>query len=251
MRTLAAIPVYNEVESIVDVVEDTKNFADDILVVNDGSTDGTAQILDELSVPGLVVLHQAPNRGYGRSLMDAFDHAIRERFDCIVTLDADGQHEPEAIPRLVSDIGIADIVSGSRYLMAFEGASMPPYERQCINKQITALLRWRLGLDITDAFCGFKAYRVDALKRLRLTEEGYAMPLQLWVQAAALGLTVIEVPVNLIYRDVNRSFGGNLDRAAVRMRYYLNVIERECRAIASSRARLSAAACARTGTSDG
>ncbi|HUW57594.1 MAG TPA: glycosyltransferase family 2 protein [Planctomycetota bacterium] len=250
MRTLAAIPVYNEAESIVEVVEDTRNFVDDVLVVDDGSTDGTTEILDGLSVPGLVVLHHNPNRGYGRSLMDAFAYAIGEDFDCVVTLDADGQHEPEAIPRLVSDIGVADIVSGSRYLMTFADTSTPPYERRCINKQITALLRWRLGFDITDAFCGFKAYRVEALKRLRLTEEGYAMPLQLWVQAAALGLKVIEVPVKLIYRDVNRSFGANLDRPAARMRYYLDVIERECRAVTSPTDGLSCAGCGRTGTDD-
>ena len=251
MRTVAAIPVYNEAESIVEVVEDTKHYARDTLVVNDGSTDGTTEILDGLSVPGLVVLHHKANRGYGRSLMDAFAYAVREGFDCLVTLDADGQHEPEAIPRLVSDIGVADIVSGSRYLMAFDDASAPPYERQCINKQLTALLRWRLGFNITDAFCGFKAYRVEALKRLKLTEEGYAMPLQLWVQAAMLGLTVIEVPVKLIYRDVNRSFGGNMDRAAVRMRYYLDVIDRECDTVTSPSHGLSCAGCERCVSADG
>jgi len=227
MKTLAAIPVFNEAESIVEVVEETTRYVDDVLVVDDGSTDGTADVLDALDVPGLVVLHHRPNRGYGRSLIDAFDYAIRERFDRVVTLDADGQHEPEAIPRLVADVGVADIVSGSRYLIKFRDASKPPFLRQCVNRKITALLRWRLRFDITDAFCGFKAYRVEALRRLRLTEEGYAMPLQLWVQAAMLGLTVVEVPVKLIYRDVNRSFGDNLDQNAVRMRYYLDVIERE------------------------
>jgi len=228
MKTLAVIPVYNEAESIAEVVEDTRKFVDNILVVNDGSTDGTREVLEALSVPGLVVIHHDANRGYGRTLIDAFEYAVREDFDCVVTLDADGQHEPEAIPHLLSDIALADIVSGSRYLMRFEGASVPPYDRQCVNRKLTALLHWRLGFDITDAFCGFKAYRVEALKRLRLTEQGYAMPLQLWVEAAVLGLTVREVPVKLIYRDVNRSFGGNLDRTTVRMQHYLDVIEREC-----------------------
>jgi len=243
MKILAAIPVYNEAESIVEVVEETKRHVDDILIVNDGSTDGTTEILKKLSVPGLVVLHHQPNRGYGRSLIDAFDYAIREAFDCVVTLDADGQHEPGAIPQLAADMGVADIVSGSRYLMNFEDAPVPPYARQCVNKKITALLRWRLGFDITDAFCGFKAYRTEALKRLRLTEEGYAMPLQLWVQAALLGLTVHEVPVKLIYKDVNRSFGGSLDQTAIRMRYYLDVIERECAAMKRFQDELTCTGC--------
>jgi len=188
--------------------------------------------------------HVAPQ--YAELAVEVMD---RCGIDCVVTLDADGQHDPEAIPCLVSNLVIADIVSGSRYLVVIPGASVPPYERQCINKQITALLRWRLGFEITDAFCGFKAYRVNALKRLRLTEEGYAMPLQLWAQAAALGLTVIEIPVKLIYRDVNRSFGGNLDRGAHRVRYYLDVIERECRKMTSAAAGLSTCSCAQTGTS--
>jgi dolichol-phosphate mannosyltransferase len=243
MRTLAAIPVYNEAENIAGVIRETGRHVDGIIVVNDGSTDGTREILDGLSGPALAVIHHPTNRGYGRSLIDAFQRAICEGADCLVTLDGDGQHEPEAVPHLVADIRTADIVSGSRYLTVFKDASLPPYERQCINKQITALLHWRLGLDITDAFCGFKAYRVEALKRLRLTEDGYAMPLQLWVQAALLGLTVYEVPVKLIYRDVNRSFGGNLDEPAARMRYYLDVIERECLSAACAKERVWPAGC--------
>ena len=243
MKILAAIPVYNEADSIAEVVDETRRYVDDVLVVDDGSTDGTTEVLDALDVDGLVVMHHRPNRGYGRSLIDAFDYALREGFDGIVTLDADGQHEPGAIPQLVADLGVADIVSGSRYLMKFKGASEPPYPRQCINSKITALLRWRLGFDITDAFCGFKAYRASALRRLRITEEGYAMPLQLWVQAARLGLTVVEVPVKLIYRDVNRSFGGNLDQTAARMRYYLDVIDRECRTMTTAEIEPACAGC--------
>ena len=106
-----------------------------------------------------------------------------------------------------------DIVSGSRYLQQFAGDSRPPADRQRINRQITDELNRRLGLDLTDAFCGFKAYRVSALRTLRLTETGYAMPIELWVQAVAAGLTIIELPVPLIYLDESRSFGGELDDA--------------------------------------
>ncbi|MDA8744895.1 glycosyltransferase family 2 protein, partial [Rubripirellula amarantea] len=119
----------------------------------------------------------------------------------------------------------ADIVSGSRYLKQYEGDDAPPPERMFINRRITGELNQRLGFDLTDAFCGFKAYRTDALKKLRITDPGYAMPLQLWVQAAVAGLDVIEVPVPLIYLDLERSFGGSLDHSETRLRYYHQVLD--------------------------
>ena len=84
----------------------------------------------------------------------------------------------------------------------------------------------RLGLNLTDAFCGFKAYRTEALAKIELTETGYAMPLELWVQAARLGLRIVEVAVPLIYLDERRSFGGALDRADARLAVYRQVLDR-------------------------
>jgi dolichol-phosphate mannosyltransferase len=92
--------------------------------------------------------------------------------------------------------------------------------------RVTAELNRRLGLNLTDAFCGFKAYRVDALRQLEIAEVGYAMPLELWVEAAAHDLRIIELPVPLIYLDEKRSFGGVLDDAATRLEYYHLVIDR-------------------------
>jgi dolichol-phosphate mannosyltransferase len=119
-----------------------------------------------------------------------------------------------------------DIVSGSRYLKQYPGDSEPPAQRRWINQLVTAEINRRLGFNITDAFCGFKAYRIDALRRLNLREAGYAMPLELWVQAALHKLTVMELPVPLIYLDEKRSFGGVLDDAATRLEYYHLVLDR-------------------------
>ena len=83
----------------------------------------------------------------------------------------------------------------------------------------------RLGLQLTDAFCGFKAYRVSALVRIELTEPGYAMPLELWARAAQLGLRIVELPVPLIYLDEKRSFGGALDDAETRLAAYRRVLD--------------------------
>src|ERR1700740_2856950 len=99
-------------------------------------------------------------------------------------MDCDGQPEPERIPVLLEAIHDADIVSGSRYLRDFRQQTLPtPADRREINQIITAELNEELGLNLTDAFCGFKAYRREALEQLHVSETGWGMPLQLWVQA--------------------------------------------------------------------
>src|SRR5205085_10747288 len=99
-----------------------------------------------------------------------------------------------------------------------------PRERAQINRLITAELNLQFGLGLTDAFCGFKAYRASALGRLRITETGWGMPLQLWVQAARLGLRIKEVAVPRVYLDPTRAFGGVLNDSEERLAYYRRVI---------------------------
>ena len=91
--------------------------------------------------------------------------------------------------------------------------------------EVTRWLNECLGLNVTDAFCGFKAYRTSALERFQITDDGYAMPLQVWVQSAALGLTIEEVAVPLIYLDESRAFGGALDDASFRLAHYRKVFQ--------------------------
>ena len=119
-----------------------------------------------------------------------------------------------------------DVVSGSRYLRRFPGDSQPPEDRRRVNRIITEELNRRLGLNLTDAFCGFKAYRTAALASIELSESGYAMPLEFWVRAAGRGLKIVELPVPLIYLDEHRSFGGALDRADTRLEVYRQVLQR-------------------------
>ncbi len=220
---LAALPVYNEVGYVDDILDEVVRHAPNVLVVNDGSSDGTARVLDGRN--DVKVIHHPENRGYGAALMTAFEYAIAEGFDGVVTLDCDGQHQPKRIPEFIAAADDADIVSGSRYLKVYEGDDAPPEERMFINRRITRELNQRLGYELTDAFCGFKAYRTSALRTLKITDEGYAMPLQLWVEAAANDLRVIEIPVPLIYLDLERSFGGSLDHAETRLRYYHQVLD--------------------------
>jgi len=230
-RILLGIPVFNEERYLPTVLARVRRFARDILVVDDGSTDRTPALLAEHPVD--VVRHRE-NRGYGRSMRDMLRAAALDDYDWLVVMDCDEQHEPEAIPDFVraieeADSGPhpADIVSGSRYLVETSGADTPPADRRSINAEITAELNRRLGWRLTDAFCGFKAYRISACRRLRLDVDGYDFPMQFWVQAAAKGLAVREIPVKLIYNDPSRSFGGPLDEARTRRRIYQATLARE------------------------
>jgi dolichol-phosphate mannosyltransferase len=222
MRLLTAIPVYNEERHLLTVLRKVRRYSSTILVVNDGSTDRTAQLL--AAQKDVRVITHAQNRGYGAALISAFTYAMENAADVLVTTDCDGQHEPARIPVLLEAIHNADIVSGSRYLRDFRQNTLPPQDRLQINRQITSELNERLGLKLTDAFCGFKAYRTEALARLRITETDWGMPLQLWVQAARLGLRIKEVGVPRVYLDPKRAFGGTLNDAAERLAYYRRVI---------------------------
>ena len=224
-KFLTALPVFNEVKYVNEVLDLVKQYSQHVLVVDDGSTDGTTEILaqrDDVSV-----IQHEENYGYGAALKTAFKYAIEQDYEIIVTIDCDGQHEPQRIPEFVKACtnGI-DIVSGSRYLKQFAEDSSPPEQRRKINQTVSAEINRRLGIALTDAFCGFKAYSTNGLKKLDLTENGYAMPLELWVQAAQHELNIIEWPVPLIYLDEDRSFGGVLDDATTRLEYYHIVLDR-------------------------
>lgn len=227
MRHLVAIPIYNEASNLQSVLARVRRYTRDILVVDDGSTDETPELLRR--EPGIQQIRHIDNRGYGQSLIDAFAYAVTHDYDWLITLDSDEQHDPRLIPEFlrVAREDNADIISGSRYLQRMPGDSTPPLDRRAINQKITDLLNELFGLGITDAFCGFKAYRVSALARLDITVPGYGMPLQLWVQAARLGLRIREIPVHLIYNDPNRHFGGSLDDPDARLLYYYDVLVHE------------------------
>jgi dolichol-phosphate mannosyltransferase len=229
-KFLSALPVYNEVRHLEPVLDRVRQFSPEILVIDDGSRDGTGELLAKL--PGLHVVTHPVNQGYGAALRSAFQFALSRDYDVLITIDCDGQHEPERIPDLVAAMfppsgEIIDIVSGSRYLQHFEGDSRPPEARRRINQILTQEINERLKLSLTDAFCGFKAYRVPALRQLEITDLGYAMPLQVWVQAVAHGWKIVEFPVPLIYLDESRSFGGSLDDADLRLAHYRVVFEHE------------------------
>ncbi|MFC1782972.1 glycosyltransferase family 2 protein [Planctomycetota bacterium] len=224
-KVLLSIPVYNEQNYINAVLDEVGRYISDILVIDDGSTDDSKRLLAQHQNISLIT--HPRNLGYGQTIIDAFHFAQSHSYDWLITMDCDFQHQPSWIPALLAviDDDEADIISGSRYMPGSARHSIPPPDRRRINKIITERLNVKLHLELTDAFCGFKAYRVEALARLKLSETGYAFPLEFWVQVAQRRLRLGEIPVGLIYNDHNRYFGGQLDDSEVRLRHYKEVLE--------------------------
>ncbi|MCF6148277.1 MAG: glycosyltransferase family 2 protein [Candidatus Kuenenia sp.] len=226
IKNLVAIPVFNE-SDVYDIIRRVKKFAVDVLVLDDGSTYDVVHSLKDIH--DLYVIKHQKNLGYGKTIIDAFNFAIDNNYDYLITIDADGQHEPEEIPLFLNKIPFHDydILSGSRYLLPVNIDQEVPHDRYRINMEITQILNDITGFQLTDAFCGFKAYKVEKLRDLILTEHGYGMPVQLWIQAWKMGLEVRELPVKLIYKDLTKRFHGNLENAKTRLEYYKNIIKTE------------------------
>lgn len=231
-KVLLVIPVYNEAASLPQVLAAVRAvWPGEVLVVDDGSTDATPDIAKR---EGVELVRHPVNRGYGAALLSGFAWAEGQGYEWVITMDADGQHEPAFLPKFLDRIEVAevDIVSGSRYLDPRLAQGPSPADRRWVNRAITALLRELTGYPLTDAFCGFKAYRLAALRKLALREQGYAFPMELWIKAAHVGLKVEEIPVPLIYYDFEKGVGRCPARE--RLAAYLEAAARALRWTCSS-----------------
>jgi dolichol-phosphate mannosyltransferase len=234
-ESIILVPIYNEQKHIFNVLREVRKYSpEDLLVVNDGSADESREIVEEIAscakLKGkLTIINHLKNEGYGKSLIDGINFARDNNYRYLLTLDCDEQHEPGLIPQFFKEIkkGKFDIISGSRYLSFQKQMDAPPEDRYTINRKITGLINEITGYELTDSFCGFKAYRMKGLKKLELTEKGYGLPLQLWIQAYKNNLTVKELPVSMIYKDKDRTFGNYLDNPETRLKYYQKIIDSE------------------------
>jgi dolichol-phosphate mannosyltransferase len=230
------MPVYNEAPTVVRVLDAVRSQFDGwLVVVDDGSTDGTGEIV--AARDDVILVRHDENRGYGATLANGFAAALRLGATSVITMDCDGQHEPRHITEFCEALeGCGtDIVSGSRYLPGSKAVGHAPGDRREINERVTAIVNDVTGWLLTDAFCGFKAYRAEALRRVAIDEPGYAMPLEFWARAWQAGLTVCEMPVERIYEEHDRSFGQDLDDPERRFAYYMEVWERALHGAAPDR----------------
>lgn len=201
MKIVALIPAYKEETTIADVLARTRSFVDEMIVVNDGSPDNTAEVA---SSNGAVVISHIINRGLGAAIGTGFALAKKRGADVVITLDADGQHDPAEIPKFVEAIkNGADVVIGSRMLTR---TGMPWY-RQVANLlgNMTTLVLF--GAYVTDSQSGFRAFTKEAMAKIEIKTNRMEVSSELIAESKKHGLKITEVPIKAIYTDYSLSKG--------------------------------------------
>jgi len=199
VRTVAVLPAYNEADTVGRVVEQTREHVDEVVVVDDGSSDATAEIARS---HGATVVEHVFNTGVGGAVRTGYQYAIRHDYDWVLQIDADGQHDPAQIPRLLDHAEGQDMVIGSRYL----NESIQDYSlvRKAGIRFFTRVVRTLGGVDITDVTSGFRVYRVAALAEiLHRSDKHWAVEQTL--EAAKRGQRITEVSVEIPTRETGQS----------------------------------------------
>ena len=191
---LVCIPAYNEEQFIQDVIKKSIPYVDKVVVCDDGSTDNTAKLAKDA---GAIVISQK-NQGYGAAIATLFDYARKENAQIMITLDGDGQHNPEQIPLLINAIitHSVDVAIGSRFLDDTTKAS--GYRKTGI-KIITSASNYGTNFKVTDSQSGFRAYSNVAIDAIHPTEQGMAVSTEILLKISNKGLSIAEVPITISY----------------------------------------------------
>lgn len=200
-NVIIAIPCYNEADFIAGIVRKARVHADHVIVVDDGSTDGTAQAAE---AAGADVVRHPTNLGPGAAARSCFEAARRLDADVLVTLDGDGQHDPDEIPDVLAPVlrGEAGLVIGSRFLG--KPNNVAAYRKFGIDV-ITFLYNFGARGRITDGQSCFRAYSREALQALRITEDGFGFSVETLVQARRAGLRIHETSISCLYHEASHS----------------------------------------------
>ena len=199
MKVIIGLPAYNEERAIAGVILQAKEYADKVIVVNDGSVDKTSKIA---KLAGADVIEHGVNKGYGAAIKTILEEVGRCNTDILVIIDSDGQHDPNEIPLLVNAImSGSDIVIGSRKSCK---AAIPVYRRlgQLILTKFTNIVSHQ---NLSDTESGFRAYSRKAITELELTQKGMAISAEIIWVASRKGLKITEVPISVSYNNVRSS----------------------------------------------
>lgn len=215
-RVLALIPTYNERDNLPTIVRRIRESVPDadLLVLEDNSPDGTGQVADELAAADghVHVLHRAGKEGLGKAYLAGFTWGLEHGYDALVEIDADGSHRPEHLPAMLVALADADVVIGSRWVHGGEVVNWP-LRRKVLSVGANLYIRVMLGMPVNDATAGYRIYRADALRTIGLDgveSHGYCFQTDLTWKAVRAGLTVVEVPISFVEREVGYS---KMDRA--------------------------------------
>ncbi|SFW82368.1 polyprenol monophosphomannose synthase [Amycolatopsis australiensis] len=218
---LVVIPTYNERENLGPILDRLHKVLPDVhvLVVDDGSPDGTGELADERAAANdrVHVLHRTEKAGLGAAYIAGFRWGLAREYNTIVEMDADGSHAPEDLPRLLDAVGDADLAIGSRYVPG--GAVVNwPLNRQVLSRGANIYSQLALGMRTRDITAGFRAYRRPVLEKLALDEvnsHGYCFQIDLTVRTADAGFEIVEVPITFTEREIGESkMSGSIIREA-------------------------------------
>jgi glycosyltransferase involved in cell wall biosynthesis len=203
LRVLVCIPAFNESRNIAEIINKSKKYADGVIVYDDGSTDDTYELAEKA---GAKVIKSPKNTGYGTAIRALFQAARDQNADFMITLDSDGQHNPDHIPRLIEPLRTQnfDIVIGSRFLSKDDREKVPRYRSLGI-KTITKLTQSASYTGLTDSQSGFRAYNKNALSKINLFEDGMAVSTEILLRAREKNLLATEVPITINYETSDTS----------------------------------------------
>ncbi|MCZ7413228.1 MULTISPECIES: polyprenol monophosphomannose synthase [unclassified Streptomyces] len=208
---LVIIPTYDEVDNIRSIVSRTRAAVPDahVLVADDNSPDGTGKVADELAAGDdhVQVLHRRGKEGLGAAYLAGFRWGMEHGFDVLVEMDADGSHQPEELPRLLTALRHADLVLGSRWVPGGRVVNWPT-SRKFLSRGGSTYSRMVLGIPIRDVTGGFRAFRADTLRGLGIdsvASQGYCFQVDLAHRAVRAGYHVVEVPITFVERELGDS----------------------------------------------
>ena len=210
-KIVVLIPTYNERENLPLIVARLRKAVPeaDVLVLDDGSPDGTGAVADQLAAKDdhVQVMHRERKEGLGTAYLAGFAWALDKDYDVLVEMDADGSHQPEQLRTLLVALADADVVLGSRWV---PGGSVVnwPIHRKALSLGGNVYTRVLLGMPIGDVTGGFRAYRASSLRAMDLQDvasQGYCFQVDLVWRAVRRGLKVVEVPITFVEREIGDS----------------------------------------------